>query len=146
MAIVNWQDEKGKAAALEIQNSDEALIRVLAMTPEDLEDRWQGTITVEPHSSPAIRVDLVRRDKWGEMTISIFDRQGPEYNLVSIISNGRKTMSEEDMNDMHLAIEEGIKVYKNPTAWRNLNTYKAKSDRAKRIRQERLALVEAPDF
>ena len=155
MGIVNWSNEGGKDAASKIKHSEEATMFVLAMSEEQLKKRWYGRLIIKniggesrlnrisesvPEmkivvelSKTAIPTDLTAFSPIDtSISIRIYDRPAREGSKLVHINwdNGEGAnswmLSEYELKEMNLAIEEGIKVYRQPDAWIALNKQKEK--------------------
>lgn len=128
MGIVNWTDERGKDAAKDIESSSEALMHLLKMSSQQLDNRWKGSLIVEPEESRDRRVRVVLKKQFyrSEMHIEIYDRNimigdEPKDIFVNISTVSVAGLTVEELKEMHLAIEEGLAVYRHPAHWIELN-------------------------
>ena len=128
MGIVNWTDTKDKKAAEDIESSKDATMFLLKMDPQQLASRWIGKLKIQDvdfsEQPKLISVEL-RKSFGASVLIKIFDRKirsrGDGNKLVHISMNSTVHMSEGDLEEMNLAIAEGIAVYRHPGAWIKLN-------------------------
>jgi len=127
MSIVNWGGTKAKKALEDIETSPEVSMLLLKKTPQQLKDRWKGKLMVPeidgPRGIKARTIMVQLRHKFvGDVLIKIFDRPTRDGNkLVHITMNEAAMLSEDDIAEMNMAIKEGIKVYRHPAAWIQLN-------------------------
>lgn len=127
MGIVRWESDTVTEDMF--SESDDALMRVLSMDPKQLENRWAGKLIVQPRATQhRISVELRKPMTGTNVLIKIYADMrgklgGTVNNLIHMSMNAAVRMSEEDLEEMNMAIAEGIAVYKHPKHWIKLNKY-----------------------
>jgi len=119
MSVVNWTTDNIDFNELEV--SAESTMAALTMTPQQLNNRWQGALVIRPLAKgPKIQVEI----KKGDIYIKIYDQKhmfNQGNSLVHMSLNKSIDLSEANLADMNLAIAEAIAVYRLPSHWVALN-------------------------
>jgi len=123
MSIVRWKTDNVDVSQIEADG--EVTLALLKMDPKQLEDRWEGKLIIKPRGIPRGSVELRKLIGVTNILIKIYDDdvRTKENRLVHMSMNSSVSLTENDLNIMKLAINEGIKVYRLPDHWIKLNKY-----------------------
>jgi hypothetical protein len=135
MSIIDWQDDRSKEAAVSVKHSDEKLVYLIAHSDDLWNRRWIGELKLTKNPSgqsgvrlPSKTVLIELRNCIGgrDVLIKIYDqvsrrRSDNGNRLVHVSMNGSLHLSEHDLAEMNMAIEEAVSVYRHPAHWIELN-------------------------
>lgn len=129
MGLINWTSKNVTEDMIDV--SSETLVKVLAMAPLELQNRWTGKLMYTPNTrNVAIRVELRKQMNGTSVLIKIHSRSwSSKDKIIQITMNQALQLTVDEMDEMRMVIDEGIAVYKHPALWIKLNEYKEKNRR-----------------